>query len=271
MRKLLPLLVIVLLTSACKEDKATVAENNNAVTTPAKPSIAKKPTAIIKDKADQIENAQTKQATEVADNKKAPMSQAKASTTVKVKQPQTSSSNIRIAEPVVKSAAPAVHNGLSVTTHKAPEKLEDDYPFNVDLKTVDGRLVKSADVFKKNGKPTVLLFWLSTCRPCHQKMEAIKPLYPEWKEEADFNVFAISGDFPQNYPSFVKQVKQKEWEWDTYNDVNRSFRDILPGGLNGYPQTFIFDKNGNLVYQDKKFQSGDEVKLFEKIKQVSHS
>jgi len=75
----------------------------------------------------------------------------------------------------------------------------------------------------------------------------------------------------RRYPSFVKQVKQKEWEWDTYNDVNRSFRDILPGGLNGYPQTFIFDKNGNLVYQDKKFRSGDEVKLFEKIKQVSNS
>ena len=145
----------------------------------------------------------------------------------------------------------------------------DNFPFDVDLKTVDGKIVNSSNILKKNGKPTVLLFWLTTCRPCHMKMDAIKPLYPEWKEEADFNVVAISGDFPQNYPSFVKQVKKKGWEWDTYNDVNRGFRDILPGGLNGYPQTFIFDKNGNLVYQDKQYRSGDEVKLFEQIKKAS--
>jgi len=186
MRKLLPLLVVVLLTSACKEDKAPVTESN-PISTPAKPNNTK-PAVTINDKSVAVETPQpsknkVEQVTSTADTKK-PISDHKASTTVKVKQP-TSSSNIKIAEPVVKTAAPAVvhNNSLSVTTHKAPETLADNYPFNVDLKTVDGKLVKSSEIFKKNGKPTVLLFWLSTCRPCHQKMEAIKPLYPEWKED----------------------------------------------------------------------------------------
>lgn len=142
------------------------------------------------------------------------------------------------------------------------------FPFDVDLKDVSGRVHSSADIFKKNGKPTVLMFWLTTCGPCHMKLNAIKPLYPKWKEEADFNVYAISGDWERNYEKFVKQTNSKNWEWETYNDVNRSFREILPGRLNGYPQTFIFDKEGKLVYQDKKYRPGDEHKLFKKIKEI---
>ena len=96
-------------------------------------------------------------------------------------------------------------------------------------------------------------------------------MFPEWQKEADFNVYAISGDFAKNYPKFVKQTKAKNWEWETYNDVERKFREVLPGRLNGYPQTFIFDKNGKPVYQDKKYRFGDEKRLFEKIKEICNS
>jgi len=143
-----------------------------------------------------------------------------------------------------------------------------EFPFNIILKDVDGNVKNSNEVFKKNGKPTVLFFWLTTCAPCHAKLNAIKPLYPEWIKEADFNAYAISGDYSKNYQKFVDQTKKKNWEWETYNDVNRGFREILPGGLNGYPQTFIFDKDGKLVYQDKKYKRGDEVRLFETIKGI---
>lgn len=142
------------------------------------------------------------------------------------------------------------------------------FPFDIDLKDANGKLHKSKKIFKLNGKPTVLMFWLSTCAPCHMKLNAIKPLYPQWREEADFNIYAISGDYTKNYAKFCKQTKTKNWEWDTYNDVNRSFRKLLPGGLNGYPQTFIFDAKGTLVYQDKRYRPGDENRLFQKIKEV---
>ena len=161
----------------------------------------------------------------------------------------------------VKAAAPAASTASTA----------DAFPFDIELKDADGKSYNSKDVFKDNGKPTVLLFWLTTCKPCHMKLSAIKPLYPQWKEEADFNVFAISGDYSKNYNSFVNQTKAKDWEWDTYIDVNRSFRNLLPGNLNGYPQTFIFDKNGKLAYQDKRYRPGDADKLFAKIKEICNS
>jgi len=156
----------------------------------------------------------------------------------------------------------------TTTSHVQPSAT---FPFDLDLVDVNGKKHKSKNIFKKNGKPTVLMFWLTTCGPCHMKLNAIKPIYPGWKEQADFNVYAISGDWPKNYDKFVKQTKAKKWEWETYHDTNRAFKDILPGGLNGYPQTFIFDKDGKLVYQDKKYRPGDEKKLFKKIQEVCNS
>lgn len=148
-----------------------------------------------------------------------------------------------------------------------------DFPFNVTLKEMEasakGGLTNSNEIFKKNGKPTVLLFWLSTCGPCKNKMTKIKPLYAQWQEEADFNLYAISGDWAKNFDKAVAYAEAQNWPWPTYNDVNRGFRGILPGELNGYPQSFIFDKEGKLVYQDKKFRFGDEQKLWAAIKEIS--
>lgn len=168
----------------------------------------------------------------------------------------------------VRSSVAKVSPSSKPVNHPQPKVA---FPFDLDLVDADGKKYNSKKVFKKNGKPTVLMFWLTTCGPCHMKLNAIKPIYPEWKELADFNVYAISGDWPKNYEKFVKQTNSKNWEWETYHDTNRAFKDILPGNLNGYPQTFIFDKDGKLVYQDKKYRVGDEKKLFKKIQEVCNS
>jgi peroxiredoxin len=43
----------------------------------------------------------------------------------------------------------------------------------------------------------------------------------------------------------------------------------MPGQLNGLPQTFIIDKDGNIVYHKRKYRSGDEDLLFEKVKTIA--
>lgn len=169
---------------------------------------------------------------------------------------------------VVPAAVPVTQK---VSPPASPAEIAEAFPFDIKLKDADGKETNSKEVFKKNGKPTVLFFWLTTCRPCHAKLNAISPLYPQWQEELDFNAFAISGDFPKNYESFCKQTKSKNWEWDTYIDTDRAFREVLPGNLNGFPQTFIFDGDGKLVYQDKRYRPGDEKRLYQKIKEISNS
>ncbi len=166
-------------------------------------------------------------------------------------------------------ASPSTLNSSKAnrSTSRPKDQINAAFPFDIPLKDAQGNLSVSADVFSQK-KPTVLMFWLTTCAPCHRKMAELVKVYDEMKEEADFELIAISGDYPKNYPSFVKQVEKKNWPWPTFNDVNREFRQVLPGGLNGYPQTFVFDKNGEIAYQKRKYLPGDLEELNEVLKSL---
>ena len=43
----------------------------------------------------------------------------------------------------------------------------------------------------------------------------------------------------------------------------------MPGNINGLPQVFLYDAEGNIVYHKRKYRSGDEDMLFEKIKALN--
>ena len=159
-------------------------------------------------------------------------------------------------------------NNYIQSTSRQKDEIEANYPFDIDLKTSKGKLVNSKDVFPQNGKPTVVLFWLTTCYPCRLEMKAIKEHYPSWISETDFNLIAISTDFPKNHERFYKTVKKEAWPWKSYIDVNREFRWVMPGELNGLPQLFIFDKNGKIVHHKRKYSIGDEHRLYAKIKEI---
>ncbi len=145
------------------------------------------------------------------------------------------------------------------------------FPYDIALKDAKGNMLNSSDILKSNGKPTVVLFWLTTCFPCRLELIAIQKEIDAWKKETDFNIVAISTDFEKNYKNFVKRVDESKWSFDAYVDVNREFRKVMPGELNGLPQSFIFDKDGEIVYHSRKYSTGDEHKLYAKIKEVANS
>lgn len=145
---------------------------------------------------------------------------------------------------------------------------EGTYPFDLQLRDADGKVYSSADVLKYDDKPTIVSFWLTTCGPCRTEFANIKKKYAKWQEEADFKMVAISTDFPKNHQAFVDMTKQNEWPWEVYLDVDRKFWKVMPGALNGLPQVFVYDKNGEIVYYKRKYKPGDEDTLFAKIKEL---
>jgi len=101
------------------------------------------------------------------------------------------------------------------------------------------------------------------------ELKAINKVYADWEKETGVKLVAISTDFKKNYDNFVKRVDESNWTFEAYNDVNREFRSIMPGSLNGLPQTFLLDGDGKIVYHKRKYQTGDEHTLFEKIKAIT--
>ncbi|TNE62126.1 MAG: TlpA family protein disulfide reductase [Bacteroidetes bacterium] len=147
------------------------------------------------------------------------------------------------------------------------------YPYNIPLLDMDStREMNSKDILAvnpKNKKPTVLAFWLTTCRPCHRELATYTANYEEWQKQADFRMVAISIDFPHRFREIATIAQEKQFPFEVYWDRDRLFRSVMPyGGLNGLPQVFIFDKEGKLAYHHKGFRPGDELTLFAKIQEL---
>lgn len=156
-----------------------------------------------------------------------------------------------------------------VSTARSKDKMVQTFPFDIDLKSPDGKIINSSKLFKNHKEPTILLFWLTTCYPCRMEVAAIQKKYEAWQKDTKFRLVLISYDFPQNFENFVKRSKEENWQWEAYNDVNREFGEVLPGELNGLPQVFVFDKKGNIAYHKRKYVTGDEDLLFEQIKALN--
>lgn len=145
------------------------------------------------------------------------------------------------------------------------------FPFNIPLLDIDStKESNSKEVLAvpKKKQPTVIAFWLTTCMPCHRELATYTANYAEWKKQADFRMLAISIDFPHRFREIARIVNEKQFPFEVYWDRDRLFRNVMPGELNGLPQVFIFDKNGNLAYRHKGFRPGDEQELFAKIKEL---
>jgi cytochrome c biogenesis protein CcmG, thiol:disulfide interchange protein DsbE len=140
------------------------------------------------------------------------------------------------------------------------------YPYSMQLFTPDSVGAVAATVMPKKGKPIILSFWLTTCYPCRMELDAYTKNYAEWKKQADFEIVAISIDFPQRFAQIGKIVREAGYPFPTFWDMNREFTQIMPGGLNGLPQVFVLDKDGKIVYHHKRYVPGDELEVFKVVK-----
>ena len=152
---------------------------------------------------------------------------------------------------------------------RASEKVGKVFPFDIPLEDTARMVFKSEDVLQTNGKPLVLMFWLTTCGPCKLELRTLNENYEAWKKQTDFRMLAISTDWEDNWGKVVERVANEKWQFETYHDFNLEFQHILPGGLNGLPQVFVFNKQGKIIYQHRRFIPGDEVELLAKIKEAS--
>jgi cytochrome c biogenesis protein CcmG/thiol:disulfide interchange protein DsbE len=155
-----------------------------------------------------------------------------------------------------------------VETARPADKIKKEFPYDIQLRDADGKLLNSETVFKKNKKATVLLFWMSTCWPCRMELKAISEKFSQWKQKTNFEFYAISLDFADRVEQFNTKVKESNWPFPAYHDFNGEFRSVMDGGLNGLPQLFLLNKKGQVIYHTRKYTPGDEDKLFDAIKGI---
>lgn len=130
------------------------------------------------------------------------------------------------------------------------------------LKKLDGSKVNSS-TFSNNGKPIVISFWATWCKPCKKELDAIAENYTEWQKETGVKLIAISIDDARSASKVVTDVKTKGWEYEVYIDENQDFKRAM--NVNNVPHTFLVDGSGKIVWSHNSYAEGDEDKLYENI------
>lgn len=133
------------------------------------------------------------------------------------------------------------------------------------LKKLDGTKINSS-TFSNNGKPMIIDFWATWCKPCKKELDAIAEVYEEWQKETGVKVIAISIDDARSSAKVVTDVKAKGWTYEVYIDENQDFKRAM--NVNNVPHTFLVNGNGEIVWSHNSYAEGDEAKLYEALKQV---
>lgn len=137
---------------------------------------------------------------------------------------------------------------------------------SVDVKTLDGKTVNIQD-YLGNGKITVMSFWATWCSPCKRELDAIAEIYPDWQEEFDVELLAITIDDARSLAKVPALVETKGWEYTILSDVKGDLKKAL--NFQTVPQTIVVNGEGEVVYTHSGYNSGDEYELEEKLKALS--
>ena len=136
---------------------------------------------------------------------------------------------------------------------------------SVKLKTLDGKTIDTSTL-NNDGKPFVISFFATWCKPCNRELKAIHEQYEEWQEETGMKVVAISIDQAQNINKVKPLVDAEEWEYEVLLDPNSEFRRAM--GVQMIPHVFIIDGNGKIAESRSGYTDGGEEHLIEKIREM---
>jgi len=123
------------------------------------------------------------------------------------------------------------------------------------IKTINGAATNSS-TFSNNGKPIILDFWATWCKPCVAELDALNDEYADWKKETGVKIIAVSVDDARTMARVQSFVREKGWEYEIYLDPNQDFQHIME--IANVPCTFVIDGSGKIVYIHNSYMEGDE-------------
>jgi peroxiredoxin len=135
----------------------------------------------------------------------------------------------------------------------------------VSLKTIDGKTINTAEL-SNDGKPFIISFFATWCKPCNRELKAIQEVYADWQDETGVKVIAISIDQAQNIQKVKPLVDGNGWEFDILLDPNSDFKRAM--GVNMIPHVFIIDGKGNIAESRSGYTEGGEEHLIEKVREL---
>ena len=136
---------------------------------------------------------------------------------------------------------------------------------SVSLKDVNGKTINTTKL-NNGGKPFIISFFATWCKPCLRELKAIQDVYPDWQDETGMKLIVVSVDEAQNSAKVKPLVDRLGWDYDVLLDPNGDFKRAM--GVNMIPAVFIVGGDGKIVDSRTGYTDGSEEHLIEKIREL---
>lgn len=137
---------------------------------------------------------------------------------------------------------------------------------SVPLQNLDGDAV-NASTLGTEGKPVIVSFFATWCKPCMRELAAIEQVYDDWQDETGVELVAVSIDKAQDADKVRSLVASHDWPYTVLLDSNSELARGV--GVQAVPHVLVVDGAGNVVYSHSGYHDGAETELYEHVKAVA--
>jgi len=135
----------------------------------------------------------------------------------------------------------------------------------VNVKDMMGNTFNTSKI-ENGGKPIIIDFWATWCKPCVRELSAISDVYDEWVTETGVKLYAVSVDDPRSTSQVKPFVDGKGWTYTILLDQNSDLKRAMGVGL--IPQTFIVNGKGEIVWSHTTYAEGNENDMIEVLRKL---
>lgn len=133
---------------------------------------------------------------------------------------------------------------------------------SVELKNLSGEIIDVSKI-TNNGKPIIISFWATYCKPCKEELNAMSKKYKQWKKETGVEIIAISIDNSRSVNRVKPYLDGQDWDFTILLDTEEKLKDKM--NITSIPHTLLIDSNGVIVWEHKNYKAGDEEELYKKV------
>ena len=127
---------------------------------------------------------------------------------------------------------------------------------NVQLKDINGKTVQTASIVNNDGKPVIISFFATWCKPCMRELKAIHEVYADWQDETGVKMYIVSIDQAQDANKVKPLVDGNGWEYEVLLDPNSDFKRAM--NVQNIPHVFVINGEGKIVYNHAGYVDGGE-------------
>ncbi|MGA0817325.1 MAG: TlpA family protein disulfide reductase [Schleiferiaceae bacterium] len=136
---------------------------------------------------------------------------------------------------------------------------------HVQVSQLDGSKVELSQL-RVEGKPMIVSFWATWCKPCINELNAMAENYEDLVEETGVTLVAVSIDDSRTSPKVAPFVSGQGWDYTVVLDPNSDLRRAM--GVNNVPHTFLLNGAGEVVWQANKYVPGEEEVLVAEVRKL---